>query len=72
MSPLDHPQMYEIDVERVGQLLKDQLLLAKPKVVLEHLSTERAIPLQSGVRNQRKLVSKIDQCLDAVTKNDQQ
>ena len=64
--------MHEIDVERVGKLLKEKLLHPKPHVALEHLSNERAIPLQSGVRNQRKLVSKIDQCLDAVTKNDQQ
>ena len=49
-SPLEHHSLYEIDLELVGDLLRDKLLLAKPDVVLEHLKTERAIPLTTNVR----------------------
>ena len=42
-------------MERVGHILRDKLLLSKPDVVLEHLKTEKAIPLTANLRIQRKL-----------------
>jgi len=67
-SPLEHHQLYEIDLELVGDLLKDKLLLAKPDVVLEHLKTEKAIPLTLNAHVQRKLYSTVEQYYDSVSR----
>ena len=51
----------------MGALLRDKLLLAKPDVVLEHLKTEKAIPLTSNARIQRKLYSTVERYYDSVS-----
>ena len=66
-SPLDHHELYEIDMDRVGDILRDKLLISKPDVVLEHLKTEKAIPLTSNVRIQRKLYSTVKQYYEDVS-----
>ena len=66
-SPLEHHSLYEIDLDRVGSLLREKLLLSKPDVVLEHLKTEKAIPLTSNARIQQKLFSTVKQYFDSVS-----
>lgn len=54
-------------MDKVGGLLRDKLLLSKPDVVLEHLKTEKAIPLTSNARIQRKLFSTVKRYYDSVS-----
>lgn len=65
-SPLEHHAFYEIDLEKVGTLLRDKLLLRKPDVVLEHFKTEKAVPLMSNAKMQRKLYSTVERHYDSL------
>ena len=65
-SPLDHHELYRIDLEKVGSILKDNLMLQKPDVVLEHLKTDKALPLTSNARIQNKLFTQVTSQLNQV------
>ena len=49
-SPLEHHELYNIDLKKSESILRDKLMQSKPDVVLEHLKTETALPLTSNVR----------------------
>lgn len=68
-SPLEHPALYSINMEKEGTVLRDLLMLTKPDVVLEHLKSENALPLISDVRIQSKLLTSVTSQLNQVNLN---
>ena len=65
-SPLEHHELYSIDLQKAGKILKKDLMIGKPAVVLEHLKTEKALPLTTNVRIQGKIYSRVTQQLNQI------
>ena len=68
-SPLEHHELYNIDLDRSEFILREKLMQTKPDVVLEHLKTETALPLTSNARIQGKIYSRVTQQLNSINSN---
>ena len=51
---------------RVEHILRDKLLLPKPNVVIEHLKSEKALPLSSNARMQGKIFLNVKSQLNSI------
>lgn len=65
-SPLDHHELYSIDLEKAGPALRKDFMICKPDVVLEHLKSENALPLTTNVKIQGKIYSRVTQQLNQI------